>query len=149
MRKTSDSCMVSAAHPLVTQRPYRLFTFSFRLLGDIREGGVHPRGEVRCVQQWDSSVSQCCRSELETKITLWLVVKINIIAYILFSSFTFPPVLSLNKNLPWGPKDFKWIPPWYLHNIWCGDVVDFKFERLGVFFGMLELLSEGQLLKQN
>ena len=27
MRKTSDSCMVSAAHPLVTQRSYRLFRF--------------------------------------------------------------------------------------------------------------------------
>ena len=26
MRKTSDSCMVSAAHPLVTQRSYRLFS---------------------------------------------------------------------------------------------------------------------------
>ena len=28
MRKTSDSCMVSAAHPLVTRRSYRLFRFS-------------------------------------------------------------------------------------------------------------------------
>ena len=28
MRKTSDSCMVSAAHPLVKQGSYRLFRFS-------------------------------------------------------------------------------------------------------------------------
>ena len=28
MRKASDSCMVSAAHPLVKQRSYRLFGFS-------------------------------------------------------------------------------------------------------------------------
>ena len=27
MRKTSESCMVSAAHPLVTRRSYRLFRF--------------------------------------------------------------------------------------------------------------------------
>ena len=65
MRKASDSCMVSAAHPLVTQRPYRLFRFSYccyvtkgviiigrpPLCGDRRypRGGVHP--QVRCVQQ--------------------------------------------------------------------------------------------------
>ena len=28
MRKTRDSCMVSAAHPLVTRRSYRLFRFN-------------------------------------------------------------------------------------------------------------------------
>ena len=90
MMKTSDSCMVSAAQPLVTWRSYRLFRFSsFRYVtkgviyidrppprGDRRypRGGVHPRGEVRCVQQWDSSVSQCRCSKLDTQIALLLVV---------------------------------------------------------------------------
>ena len=65
MRKSNDSCMVSAAHPLVKLlllRSYRLFRFrSFRyvtkgvifigsMIGNIGEGGVHPKGEVWCVQ---------------------------------------------------------------------------------------------------
>ena len=88
MRKTSDSWVISAAHPLVTRRSYRLFRicpFPYikegviiigrpSLRGDIWEGGVHPRGEVRFVLRWDSSVSQCCRSELDTQIALMLAV---------------------------------------------------------------------------
>ena len=53
------------------------------LPGDIREGGIHPRGKVWFVQQQDSSVSQCHRSDLDTQIALLLVVKINLSAYIL------------------------------------------------------------------
>ena len=96
MRKASDSCLVSAAHPLVTQSSCRLFRLcSCRyvtkgvviivpppLPGDrryLRGGAFIP--EVRCVQRWDSSVSQCRRSELDTQHTLLLVVKINISAY--------------------------------------------------------------------
>ena len=91
--------LVSGAHPLVKRGSYRLFRFSScryitkgviiivrpPLSGDRRylRGGVHPRGEVQCVQQWDSSVSQCRRSKLDTQIALLLVVKINISAYIL------------------------------------------------------------------
>ena len=95
MRKTSDSCMASAAHPLVTWHSYRLFRIcSFTpviiigrppLHGNRRypRGGVYPRGEVWCVQQWDSSVSQCRHSKLDKQITLLLVVKFNMSAYIL------------------------------------------------------------------
>ena len=99
MRKTSHSCMVSAAHPLVTRSSCRLFRFcSFCLwwkkslsqadllctvIGDFRQGGIHPWGEVRCVQRWDSSVSQCHCSKLDMQIALLLDVKINISAYIL------------------------------------------------------------------
>ena len=56
MRKANNSCMVSAAHPLVTRRSYRLFRFSSfpyvtkgviyivrpPLHGDIREGAFMP-----------------------------------------------------------------------------------------------------------
>ena len=63
MRKTNDSCVASAAHPMIRQHSYRLFKFSsFRYLtkgviyidrpplhGDRRYmiGGVHPRGSVK------------------------------------------------------------------------------------------------------
>ena len=87
MRKTNDSCMISAAHPLVTWRSYTLFRFSsfrfFHRLASSEWWGAHPRGEVQCVQREASSVSQCHHSELDTQITLSLVVKINISAYIL------------------------------------------------------------------
>ena len=53
------------------------------VIGNIRQEGAHPRGEVRDVLQWDSRVSQCRRSKLDTQTALLLVVKINISAYIL------------------------------------------------------------------
>ena len=62
MRKANDSCMVSAAHPLVKRHPYSLLRFSSfhyitkevvfigrpPLRSDRREGGVHSQAEV-CV----------------------------------------------------------------------------------------------------
>ena len=89
MRKTSETCMVSAAHPLVTWSSYRLFRFSScryvtkgviiigqpPLRGDrkyLRAGRSSPRWSF-CVQWWDSSVSQHCRSELDTQLLCcWL-----------------------------------------------------------------------------
>ena len=48
-----------------------------------QRGGCSSRGEDRCVQWKDSSVSQCRCSELDTQIALLLVVEINISAYFL------------------------------------------------------------------
>ena len=55
--------MVSAAHPLVKQGLFRFSAFHYitkgvifmtgllcAVIGDIQEGGVHPQGEVQCVQ---------------------------------------------------------------------------------------------------
>ena len=103
MRKANKSCMVSAVHPLVKRGSYRLFRFSscrYVMKGEIfigrpplckntppspwryPRGGVHPRGEVWCVQLQDSSVTQCRHSELDMQIVLLLVVKL-VSAYIL------------------------------------------------------------------
>ena len=38
------------------------------MIGDNREGGVYPRGEVRCVQRRDSCVSQRRRTELDMQL---------------------------------------------------------------------------------
>ena len=66
MRKANESCMVSAAHPLIKWRSYRLFRFSschYVTKGEMFVGWpplrkttppsrrVHPRGSVRCVQR--------------------------------------------------------------------------------------------------
>ena len=91
-----DSCVVSAAQPLVTRRSFRLFRFSsfhYITKGVIIIGRPPLHGDRRykrgrcsssrwslCVQRWDSSVSLCCRSELEMLIALLFVVKINISA---------------------------------------------------------------------
>ena len=82
MRKTSESCIVSAAHLLVKLRSDRLFrfsSFSYVTKGVIiicrpplccdgrypRGGAFVPQDEV---QWWDGSFSSCCRSELDTQI---------------------------------------------------------------------------------
>ena len=38
------------------------------MIRDIRDRGVHPQGEVLCVQRRDKSVLQRCRSELDTQL---------------------------------------------------------------------------------
>ena len=50
MRKTRDTCMVSAAHPLVKQRSYRLFKFcscSYLMKGGVIIGRPPLRGDRR------------------------------------------------------------------------------------------------------
>ena len=67
MRKVKESYMVSAAHPLIkwcSNRLFRLSSFCYITKGEIfigrppvrddmrfLRGGVHPQGEVQCVQR--------------------------------------------------------------------------------------------------
>ena len=81
MRKANDSCMVSAAHPLVKRRSYRLFRFSsccYILKGDIyierpplRGDRRYPRGVPRSPtsQRW-SSVYPAIRLQCFAKLSL-------------------------------------------------------------------------------
>ena len=53
VRKANKSCIVSAAHPLVKHVQIQLLPLrnKRRDFHMPTSGGVHPRGEVQCVQQ--------------------------------------------------------------------------------------------------
>ena len=48
-------------------------TASSALIGDIREGGVHPRGEVRCVQRKDRALLCLALSDNVVKHCCWCI----------------------------------------------------------------------------